>query len=207
MQKIDLSLINEVLNEIRRDTNGAVVGSMLELVGDERYINYGVSLPAIKRVAKNYACNHELALALFDTNIRELKLAAIYIDAPREVTEVQMRVWSGSFDSQDIVENCCSMLFSRCDYALHFANEWYNKMPYASLLMVSRRARDGYNSDEELQYIEFVNKIIPFGVDDKYFEIKCRTLANLYVKNDTIKNIIDREVENEKISECMNWFI
>ncbi|MEG0500323.1 MAG: hypothetical protein RR550_04275, partial [Rikenellaceae bacterium] len=86
----------EVLAELRRDTNGAVVGTMFEMIGSEHYINYGVTVPSIKKVARVYAPNHALALAMFPSTIREMKLCAVYIDNGEEVTEEQMELWSGS---------------------------------------------------------------------------------------------------------------
>ncbi len=195
-------IVAEILSEIRRDTNGAVVESMNKLGHTLSFVNYGVALSSIKRVANNYAPNHKLALALFNTNCRELKLAAVYIAEPDLVTPEMMREWSSAFSLIEVLENSCSMLFSKSECAAEIALEWIDTMPYAALLILSRRLVRGYNPQEYNIYLALLYKIVPFDDDDKYFELKCRFLAYLN-KVVPLPNI---ELSSKVLNE-MSWYM
>lgn len=73
--------------------NGAVVDAMRSR-GLDYPLSYGVSVPTIREIAKAYAPAHAFALFLFRQQVRELKLAAAFIDDPSEVTAAQMREWA-----------------------------------------------------------------------------------------------------------------
>ncbi len=188
--------IEEIYSELRRNANGIVVETMFEMLGTEKYVNHGVSVPAIKEVASRHAPNHRLAEELFKTNIRELKIAAVYIDNPNEVTLEQMEQWSKSFDAIDILENCCSMLFSRAPQALIIAKKLMNDMPYASLLIASRRASLLFHEQELMEYHEIVNRITPFS-HGAHFELKCRLIAALKKNSDTFDIYLDDDISKE----------
>lgn len=158
-----LSVKKEILGELRSDMNGAVVESMREYSGEEPFFSYGVTMPKIKVTVREYAPNHELAQELFNSRIRELKLAGIYMDAPESVTITQMEQWSESFFSIEIAENCGSMLFFAAPEALKIAGEWLgsdvpNKIK-AALLMVGKRAKMKYSSNEQSEYISLIGQI------------------------------------------------
>jgi len=129
---------------------------MCKLNDGETFFSYGVTLPKIKDVAKLYYPNHELAMALFATKIRELKLVAIYIDNPLEITYEQMELWQKSFISLEIAEHCASMLFSKSNLSLEMALKWAlsddsNTMKSAYLIG-TRRARFYYDETEQETY-------------------------------------------------------
>ncbi len=54
---------------------------------------YGVSMPAIRSIAKRYKRNHDLAQELWNTQIHEARILAALIDDPRQVAEAQMEKW------------------------------------------------------------------------------------------------------------------
>jgi 3-methyladenine DNA glycosylase AlkD len=85
---------------------------------------YGVNIPILRKLAKDYKRNHELALELWETKIHELMLLAIFIDDYKQVTKSQMNKWVKDFDSWDICDQCCSNLFEKTPYAFEKAFEW-----------------------------------------------------------------------------------
>lgn len=183
--------IKEILLQIRRDMNGAVVGTMLEILGNERYVNYGVAVPTIKKTAKKYYPNHELALQMFSSEIRDLKIASIYIDIPSEVTLEQMRDWSSAFDEQDIIENACSMLFYKAEDALLIAEEWINTYPYASMLITAKHARFCFSADNLELYKSIATKITEEIGEEKFVSARCRMLAAIASAHNELEKFID----------------
>jgi 3-methyladenine DNA glycosylase AlkD len=84
----------------------------------------GVSIPAIRQIAKAYRNDHRLALQLWKTDIHEARLLAGFIDDPASVSERQMETWAGDFDSWDICDQVCSNLFDKSRFAYPKAMEW-----------------------------------------------------------------------------------
>lgn len=197
----------EILVQLRRDTNGAVVGTMFEMLGSERYINYGVSIPAIKKVAREYAPNHALAQCLFDSQIRELKLCAVYVDASEDVTAAQMETWSEAFDNVEILEHCCSMLFYGANDALTVAKEWLQVRAYAALLMAGKRAKTHYLIQERDQYMKILDEIETLPDTGLVFKGKCIFLASLAKSDADFCEYILKMPLSERIMEEISWQI
>lgn len=165
MKRVELDVLKKkILGEIKRDTNGAVVGAMSDYNNGEVFFSFGVSVPKIKVVAKEYYPNHELAMELFDTGIRELKIVSVYIEDQREVTEDQMELWQKSFNSLEIAEHCASMLFYKSEFALKIAMKWVEQRdeftPKAGFLMASKRAKLLYQDRDEELYLKLFNKAV-----------------------------------------------
>lgn len=84
----------------------------------------GVSIPVLRKLAKNIGTHHQLALDLWNTQVHEARILAGYLDDPLKVTERQMEDWVSGFDSWDVCDQVCSSLFDRTDMAHRKALEW-----------------------------------------------------------------------------------
>ncbi len=84
----------------------------------------GVSIPVIRSLAKKHRKNHELALELWKTGIHEARLLAGFVDDPARVSEAQMESWARDFDSWDVCDQVCSVLFDKTKFAWKKAVEW-----------------------------------------------------------------------------------
>ncbi|HYC26693.1 MAG TPA: DNA alkylation repair protein, partial [Nitrososphaerales archaeon] len=62
----------------------------------------GVSLPALREMAKKIGKDHSLALGLWATKVHEARILAALVDDPKLVTEGQMDRWVEDFDSWDV---------------------------------------------------------------------------------------------------------
>lgn len=197
----------EILAELRRDTNGAVVGTMFEMLGSERYINYGVTIPTIKKVAAKYAPNHQLAMEMFHSEIREMKLCAIYVENSDEVTEQQMVLWSQAFDSQEIAEHCCTMLFCKAPCGLKVARRWIDSLPYPAMLMAAKRAKTMFTPEEADIYLQIVAYAV--GLEEKgvLFHAKCRLLVALINSSREMRKWISSLELSDAVNEEINWQI
>lgn len=84
----------------------------------------GVSVPTIRKIAKNVGTDHSMALALWDSGVHEARILATMVDDPARVTEGQMEKWVKQFDSWDVCDQACGNLFDRTSFAYGKAVEW-----------------------------------------------------------------------------------
>jgi 3-methyladenine DNA glycosylase AlkD len=102
----------EVLKKIRSLSNPEAVAGMARF-GINPKNTYGVSIPVLRKMAKQIGKSHLLAEKLWNSGIHEARILAPLIDPPEMVTEKQMESWVKDFDSWDICDQCCSNLFGR----------------------------------------------------------------------------------------------
>jgi 3-methyladenine DNA glycosylase AlkD len=105
------------------------IGSERNRAGMARYgINvdnaFGVSVYELRKVAKHFGTDHDLALALWATGNHEARLLACFVDDPASVTEGQMDAWARDFDSWDICDQATTSLFDLTKHAWTKAREW-----------------------------------------------------------------------------------
>jgi 3-methyladenine DNA glycosylase AlkD len=91
--------------------------------------NYGVSVTAIRKFAKTIGKDHEMALQLWDSGIREARMVAALIEEPQNVTEKQIESWVSDLNSWDICDHCCGHLFDKTKFAYSKAFEWSKREP------------------------------------------------------------------------------
>ena len=101
---------------------GAVAG--MARFGINQKNTYGVSIPILRKMAKEIGKNHLLAKKLWNSGIHEARILAGMIDVPEEVTEKQMERWVRDFDSWDVCDQVCSNLFDRTTLAYKKAMDW-----------------------------------------------------------------------------------
>jgi 3-methyladenine DNA glycosylase AlkD len=85
---------------------------------------YGLTIPTLRKLAKEIGTDHLLAERLWSSGIREARILATMIENPGEVDTAQMDRWARQFDSWDVCDQCCNNLFSRTDHAYQKAAEW-----------------------------------------------------------------------------------
>jgi 3-methyladenine DNA glycosylase AlkD len=85
---------------------------------------FGVSIPNLRRMAKEIGKDHSLAQRLWFSGIHEARILASMIDDPNQVTGKQMDSWIKDFNSWDVCDQCCMNLFSKISMAWEKAIEW-----------------------------------------------------------------------------------
>lgn len=65
---------------------------------------FGVSIPELRKMAKELGTNHDLALELWTTGISEAMILASMVDEPKKVTEKQLDTWVVDFNSWDVCD-------------------------------------------------------------------------------------------------------
>jgi 3-methyladenine DNA glycosylase AlkD len=84
----------------------------------------GISVPVLRKLAKEIGRDHALAQELWASGVHEARSLAALIDDPRQVTEEQMERWVADFDSWDVCDGCCGNLFDKTPFAHRKAVQW-----------------------------------------------------------------------------------
>ena len=116
----------EILDRLQSLANPAAVEGMARY-GIRPANVLGISIPHLRKLAKEIGKSHELALQLWASGIHEARILACFIDVPRSVTEAQMEEWVKDFDSWDVCDQCCGNLFDRTEFAYRKAVEWSSR--------------------------------------------------------------------------------
>jgi len=84
----------------------------------------GVSVPDMRKMAKEVGKDHELALKLWTTGMSEARMVAAMIDEPAKVTEGQMEEWVKDISSWDVCDQVCMNLFEKSSLAWKKILDW-----------------------------------------------------------------------------------
>lgn len=84
----------------------------------------GISIPTLRKLAKEAGRHQDLALRLWDSKIHEARVLASMVAEPGQVTLELMEAWVKDFDSWDLCDQVCSNLFVHTPYAYRKALEW-----------------------------------------------------------------------------------
>ena len=84
----------------------------------------GVSLAAMRPIAKRYRRNHDLAAALWASGLHEARLMACNLDEPVKVTPEQMDAWAADFDNWAICDGACLHLFVLSPFVGEKVHQW-----------------------------------------------------------------------------------
>ncbi len=112
-----------ILKKLKALSNPIAVDGMARF-GINTENTYGVSIPKLRKMAKEIGKSHSLALKLWDSGIHEARVLASMVDEPNRVTKKQMDAWIVDFDSWDVCDQCCMNLFDKTPMAWEKAVEW-----------------------------------------------------------------------------------
>ncbi len=134
-----------LLRTLRTQTNGAVVEAM-SARGADYPLSYGVSVADIRRIASPYAPDEPLARLCYRQQVRELRLAALYIADPAQVTPADIAFWGAGIDSPETAEHVALML-GRSPAAWEIMMQWLAGdsplLHYTALMCGSKAVAEG----------------------------------------------------------------
>jgi len=113
----------EVLHRLRSLASPENVAGMARF-GINPHDTLGISVPTLRKLAKEIRRDHALAQELWASGVHEARSLAAMIDDPRQVTEEQMERWVADFDSWDVCDGCCADLFDKTPFAYRKAVAW-----------------------------------------------------------------------------------
>ena len=172
----------------------------------------GVSVPELRKIAKELGKNHKLALELWKTGIAEAQIIASMIYEPEELTEEQMERWVKDFDSWDVCDQVCMNLFEKSQLAWKKILDWSMReeefVKRASYSLLACLAWHGKTVEDE-KFIEFFPVIKRGALDERNY---VRKAVNWALRNIGKRNLnlnksalgLAREIQKRE-SKAARW--
>jgi 3-methyladenine DNA glycosylase AlkD len=132
----------------------------------------GVSVPEMRKLAKETGRDHKLALYLWRTGIAEARIVASMVGDPAKLTEGQMEEWVKGINSWDVCDQVCDNLFEKNQLAWKKIIDWSEREEEfvkrtAFSLIACLAWHDKKASDEK--FIKLLPVIIREATDERNF--------------------------------------
>jgi 3-methyladenine DNA glycosylase AlkD len=190
---------NEVMVKLKSLSSREAVAGMARY-GINPKNNYGVSVTALRTIAKEIGIDHELAQQLWSSGIHDARILATIVDDPKQVTEGQMEKWVKDFDSWDLCDQACMNLFALTPVAYQKAEEWSKRseefVKRAGFTLMARLAV-GDKKQDNGTFVRFLSLIESGAMDERNYVRKSVNWA--------LRQIGKRNLDlNEKAIEAAN---
>ena len=133
---------------------------------------YGISIPDLRKMAKEIGRDHPLAQELWSSGIHEARILAGMIDDHKMVTEEQMESWVKDFDYWDVCDQCCMNLFEETKSAYQKCVEWSSReeefVKRAGFVLMARLAVSDKSAKDEM-FLKFLPVIEREAIDNRNF--------------------------------------
>jgi 3-methyladenine DNA glycosylase AlkD len=166
-----MASVNDVLGKLRSKAQPE------QLKGMARYgmtieNRLGVSVPDMRKLAKELGRDHKLALSLWKTGVAEARILAGMVGDPDKLTEEQMEEWVKGIDSWDVCDQVCMNLFEKNQLAWKKIIDWSGREEEfvkrtAFSLIACLAWHDKKASDEK--FIELLPVITRAATDERNF--------------------------------------
>lgn len=177
-----------VLRRLKEKANPDNLGGMARfgITIDSRL---GVSVPDMRKMAKEFTGDHRLALELWKTGIDEARILSSMIDDPEQVTQKQGEKWVKDFNSWDVCDQVCMNLFGKTPWAYLKIIEWAGREEEfvkraAFSLMACLACHDKKAPDEN--FIKLFSLLRQAATDERNF---VRKAVNWALRNIGKRNI------------------
>ena len=222
-----MATVDEVMEQLKSKAKIDQLQGMARfaIVGDQRL---GVSVPDMRKIAKDIGKDHQLALDLWETGVPEGMIVAGMIAEPEKLTEQQMENWVVDINSWDICDQVCMNLFEKTPLAERKIYEWslreeefVKRASYALIACLAWHDKEANNE----AFTQYFPVIVDGATDERNFVKKAVNwaLRNIGKRNQALnKEAIEvakeiqgidsksarwiasnaiRELENEKVQE------
>jgi 3-methyladenine DNA glycosylase AlkD len=183
-----MATVNEVLDELQSKAKPEQLEGMAKygMAVEQRL---GVSVPDMRKLAKEIGRDHKLALDLWRTGIAEARILAAMVGDPAKLTEEQMEDWVKGINSWDVCDQVCMNLFEKNQLAWKKIVDWSEREEEfvkrtAFSLIACLAWHDKKASDEK--FIELLPVIIRGATDERNFVKKA---VNWAIRNIGKRNL------------------
>ena len=149
----------------------------------------GLSIPDLRRLAKDIPHDHQLALDLWQSAIPDARILASMLDVPEQATDEQLEDWVKDFASWDVCDQVCDNLFQHTRFAWDKVHEWAGRdeefVRRAAFALLSCLAWHDKTSDDQ-QFIACFPLIKTCATDPRNFVKKA---VNWAVRNIGKRNL------------------
>jgi len=188
-----MASVTDVLDKLQKKARPDQLEGMAKY-GIEVERRLGVSVPDMRKLAKDIGKDHRLALELWKTGVAEAKIVAAMVGDPDKLTEEQMEDWVKGINSWDVCDQICMNLFEKNQLAWKKIVDWSEREEEfvkrtAFSLIACLAWHDKKASDEK--FIELLPVIIRGATDERNFVKKA---VNWALRNIGKRNINLNEV-------------
>ncbi len=163
-----------LLGAMRRERNGLAADTMRPC-GTSYGLNYGVSLPTIRQLARVEERDDDFARYLYRQEVRELRLSAFHLADPQRMTVSDLSFWAIGITNSEIAEEGAFALFSRVKILSELFITWISStdvlLQYTAM-MAAARSQQG-----ELAWVDPVLTAVKNATQDGCEEYAAPLLA------------------------------
>lgn len=123
-----MTSLSDALALLQRDARPAELAGMARF-GIDGAGRLGLSMPAMRRIARTLGQDHRLALALWHTGIADAQIVAGLVADPAQLTARQMDLWAADFQSWDVCDQVCANAFLASSHAWRKVQAWSQRKP------------------------------------------------------------------------------
>jgi 3-methyladenine DNA glycosylase AlkD len=118
-----MASLEEVLQKLKSKARPDQLKGMARyaIVGEGRL---GVSVPEMRKLAKEIGKDNSLAQELWKTGIPDARIVAGLVGEPDKLTDKQMEEWVKDIDSWDVCDQLCMNLFEKTPLAVKKIHDW-----------------------------------------------------------------------------------
>lgn len=199
----------EILQELQSKARPDQVEGMARF-GMTSHRRLGVSVPNMRKIAKESGNDHNLALELWKTGIPEAMIIASMIDEPEKLTETQMEDWVKDISSWDVCDQVCMNLFDKNPLAWKKIIDWSGReeefVKRAAFALIACLAVHDKTAEDE-NFIKLFPVIKREAIDERNFVKKAVNWAlrnigkrNLNLNKEAIKTAKQIRTIDSKVS-------
>lgn len=163
--------LDQILALLKQHANAQAVQGM-EKFGSRPAHALGITIPTLRKIARETGRSHLLAIELWDTGIHEARILASMIAEPQIVSPQQMEDWVNDFDTWDVCDQVCGNLFDKTPYAYQKSIEWCHREPEfvrrAGFVMMAELAVHDKRATDEA-FLPFFLLIQQYASDERNF--------------------------------------
>jgi len=171
--------VNDVISQLKEKARLENVAGMARY-GMTSENRLGISVPDMRKLAKETGKNHALALELWKTGIPEAQIVAALVGEPDKLTEEQMEDWVRDINSWDVCDQVCMNLFEKSPLAWKKINDWskreeefVKRMAFALIACIAWHDKNM----EDVKFIELLPLIKRESTDERNFVKKAVSWA------------------------------
>ncbi|MEJ2046952.1 MAG: DNA alkylation repair protein [Dehalococcoidia bacterium] len=193
---------NEVIQRLKSHSHPEAVKGMARF-GINPENTYGVSIPNLRRIAKEAGKDHALAQELWASGIHEAKILASMVDEPKAVTEEQLEAWVKDFDSWDVCDQVCMNLFDRVPLAWQKVGDWSQReeefVKRAAYTLIACLAWHDKEAGDE-KFVALLPVIVKGSTDERNFVKKAVNWALRHIgkRNSSLNKVAIKTAEEIK---------
>ena len=143
--------ILDIKKELRSSMNG-ILSTQMRQAGMPYKVVFGVELPRLQEIAREFTPDRKLAQALWNENIRECKILAAMLMPTEEMCPEIADIWVEEMPTAEIAQICSMQLLSQSSWSAELAFQWiatnHPMRQLCGFLIIARLLQQGAELNE-----------------------------------------------------------